>query len=108
MTIAQFDSSTEDQDLMLGRLTRQLKETERFILTLQANLKLSWQELMSATDDVVPVMNQMKTDKNSLTRARSAAMKMPDREAVIEGLRELDESIVRTAELRKAIEEMVI
>lgn len=106
MTIER-DFELQDQDLMLGRLTRQLRETERNIVAVQVSLKLAWQELMQSVDDIIPVVNQGKTDGHFMARARVAALKMPDRDMVIDGLRELECSIARIAELKKAIDEMI-
>jgi hypothetical protein len=103
----EIDSIVEDQDLLLGRLTRQLRETERLIASIQAELKAAWREMMDVNEDIGPVVNQMKTDLNSMSRARLAVEKMPARELMMNGLEELDGALAKVIELKKTIENLI-
>jgi len=76
--------STEEQDQIFGRLTRQSRDSRRQIAALNAKL----QEFRSRLRDVATAFSGFDAP-GALQRAVEATQQMPDRSVVLETLEEL-------------------
>jgi len=81
--------STEEQDQILGRLTRESQESRRRLAALEAKMQDFRSRLTEVTKTLTGFMEPNATGTSgAITRAIAAAKEMPDRQALLDALGE--------------------